>query len=221
VFGARLPTGDGSAPSQRRNPSRLNTFQVWSDPAPRPNTSNKELVLHILFICTGNICRSPTAERLATAYGLRFQIPDFKASSAGTRAVIAHPIHQDAALVLQNLGGEASNFAARQLTPRIASDADLVLTMTKAHRDNVLELAPHRFSRTFTLSEASRLACDREARTVADLAALRHLAAHETVDIPDPIGRGAETFVVVGSQIADLLQPILDLCRRSTAAAAD
>jgi protein-tyrosine phosphatase len=128
--------------------------------------------------------------------------------------VIAHPIHDDAALVLEKLGGDASDFAARQLTPRIASDADLVLTMTRAHRDAVLELAPHRLHRTFTLSEAARLATECNARTVADLAALRpHLAAHELRDIPDPIGESAEYFVMIGSQIADLLTPILELCR--------
>lgn len=128
--------------------------------------------------------------------------------------MIAHPIHRDAALVLEELGGEASNFAARQLTPRIASDADLVLTMTRAHRDAVLELAPRQLHRTFTLSEAARLASEGSARNVADLAALRsHLAAHEVQDIPDPLGQGTEYFAKVGAQIADLLPPILELCR--------
>lgn len=169
--------------------------------------------MHILFVCTGNICRSPTAERLAAAYAARYQIPDLRVSSAGTRAVIAHPFHHEAALVLEQLGGDASNFAARQLTPRIAADADLVLTMTKAHRDAVLELAPHRLHRTYTLSEAARLASACNARSVADLAAFRpHLVASELFDISDPIGKSAEYFAMVGSQIADLLQPILKLC---------
>ena len=55
-----------------------------------------------------------------------------------------------------------------------------------------------------------------ELRRVADLAALRpHLAAHEQSDIPDPLGQSKEFFAMVGSQIADLLPPILELCRRS------
>ena len=172
------------------------------------------VALHVLFVCTGNICRSPTAERLAAAYSARFQVPDFSASSAGTRAVIGHPIQRDAALVLETLGGTASNFAARQLTSRIASDADLVLTMTKAHRDAVLELAPRQLHRTFTLREAARLASEHNARNVADLAALRpNLARHELSDVPDPVGQSAEYFSMVGSQIAALLPPILALCR--------
>ena len=129
--------------------------------------------------------------------------------------MIAHPIQHDAALVLEKLGGEVSNFAARQLTSRIASDADLVLTMTRAHRDTVLELAPRQLRRTFTLTEAARLASAYNARNIADLAALRpNLSAQEVSDIPDPIGQSAEFFAMVGTQIADLLPPILELCRR-------
>jgi protein-tyrosine phosphatase len=141
-------------------------------------------------------------------------IPDFSASSAGTRAVIAHPIHHEAALVLEDLGGDVSGFAARQLTSKIAADADLVLTMTRAHRDTVLELAPRQLHRTFTLSEAARLVSECNARNVADLAALRpQLDAHELIDIPDPIGQSRNTFATIGSQIASLLSPILELCR--------
>jgi len=152
---------------------------------------------------------------MAAAYGARYHVPNFEASSAGTRAVIAHPIHHDAALVLEKLGGDVSNFAARQLTSRIASDADLVLTMTRAHRDTVLELAPRQLHRTFTLTEAARLTSAYNARNIADLAALRpNLSAQEVSDIPDPIGQSAEFFAMVGTQIADLLPPILELCRR-------
>jgi protein-tyrosine phosphatase len=153
------------------------------------------------------------AERLALAYGARYGIPNFKASSAGTHALNGYPMQSDAALVLEKLGGQTSNFAARRLTSRIAEEADLVLTMTRAHRDTVLELAPHQLRRTFTLSEAALLATEFSARSVADLAVLRpQMASYDPTDIPDPIGKNAEVFAAVGSQIADLLPPILKLC---------
>ena len=136
--------------------------------------------------------------------------------------MIGYPIQPDAALVLEELGGDASDFTARQLTPRIASDAGLVLTMTRAHRDAVLELAPRQLNRTFTLSEAARLVSDCGARVIADLAALRpQLASHEVADIPDPIGQSKEFYATVGSQIAQLLPPILELCQRSSASTAE
>lgn len=129
--------------------------------------------------------------------------------------MIGHPIHREAAIVLQELGGEASDFAARQLSAKIASGADLVVTMTRAHRDAVLELAPHKLHKTFTLIEVTRIVSELNAKTIADVSALRpQLAPRETADIPDPIGRDREVFSRVGSQIAELLPPILELCLR-------
>lgn len=174
------------------------------------------MALHVLFICTGNICRSPTAERLAAAYSARYQISDLSASSAGSRAVIGHPIHHNAATVLEKLGGDPSDFAARQLTPRIAAGADLILTMSMAHRRQVLELSPAQLHKTFTLTEAARLASRYDAQNIAELAVLRpQLTAHERPDVADPIGQDPEVFATIGAQIADLLPPILELCRQS------
>jgi protein-tyrosine phosphatase len=172
--------------------------------------------MHILFVCTGNICRSPTGERLAAAYAAEHGMPELWASSAGTRAVIGHPVHRDAAVVLDALGGSASDFAARQLTAKIASSADLIIAMTGTHRDIVLESAPRQLQRTFTLTEASHLASMDDAETLADLAGLRpRLGTKDKPDIPDPIGQSPEVFATIGAQIAALLPPIMELCRRT------
>jgi protein-tyrosine phosphatase len=169
--------------------------------------------VNLLFICTGNICRSPTAERLIVA-DAETRNTDVQASSAGTRAVVAHPIHSEAARVLASLGGDPSAFAARQLTPRIASAADLILTMTKELRDVVLGIAPHRLHQTFTLIEAAALVEDWNARSIEELATLRsNLSAKASLDIPDPIGQSPAVFAAVGSSIATALPPILRLCR--------
>ncbi|WP_264002528.1 arsenate reductase/protein-tyrosine-phosphatase family protein [Mycolicibacterium poriferae] len=170
----------------------------------------------MLFVCTGNICRSPTAERLALAYAAQRDISGVRASSAGTRALVGQPIHHEAALVLEELGGDASGFAARRLGTRTLAGADLVLGMTKAHRDAILELAPQKLHRVFTLAEASRLASDGKAKAVADLGELRpQLSGDDIPDIADPIGQNADVFAMVGFQIARLLPPILELCRDS------
>lgn len=171
--------------------------------------------MHVLFVCTGNICRSPIAERLAVAMADARQIQEFRASSAGTRAVIAHPMHSEAASVLRELGGDSSDFLARQLSQKIAKDADLILTMTRAHRDRVLELAPPKLNRTFTLIEAARLRHECGAQTLDDLPRLRSsLAADRHFDVADPIGQSPEFFASIGSQIAKLLPSILELCSR-------
>jgi protein-tyrosine phosphatase len=154
------------------------------------------------------------AERLAITYGARFHFQELATSSAGTGAMAGHPIQPYAARVLEELGGDASNFAARQLTPAIAADADLVLTMTRAHRDDVLKLAPQQLHRTFTLREAARLAWECNARNVRELAGFRpQFSANAPSDIPDPIGQDEAFFAMVGAQIADLLPPVLGVCQ--------
>jgi len=170
--------------------------------------------VHILFVCTGNICRSPIAERLAVAYAARSRVTGLKATSAGTHALSGHPIQPDAARVIENLGGQAAEFAARQLTPAIAANADLVLTMTTAHRDDVLRLAPQQLHRTFTLEEAARLVSEGNAREITDLAALRpRFPTDQSLDIPDPIGQNGSFFAIVGTRIAELIPSVLELGR--------
>lgn len=119
--------------------------------------------------------------------------------------------------MLVKLGGDPAGFAARRLTSRAAAAADLILALTTSHRDAVLELAPHKLHRTFTLAEAARLASDYGAESVSELAELRsQLSVDQLADIADPIGQPPEAFATVGRQIADLLPPTLELCRRST-----
>ncbi len=171
--------------------------------------------MHLLFVCTGNICRSPSAERLAVALNVQHPIAGFRASSAGTRAVIGHPVHAESARVLTALGGDPADFAARQLKPAIATDADLVLTMTREHRDAVLEIAPRQLRRTFTLTEAVELITRFDPVDVDELPSLRsQLRADETPDVLDPIGQDPEVFDRVGAQIAELIAPIMEFCRR-------
>jgi len=77
-------------------------------------------------------------------------------------------------------------------------------------------MAPRQLWRTFTLTEAARLASVEGVETLADFTALRsHLTANDMADIPDPIGQSPEVFGAVGAHIAELLPPILQVCRRS------
>lgn len=121
-------------------------------------------------------------------------------------------MHPYAAQVIEKFGGETSSFAARQHNPDIASEADLVLTMTRLQRDLVLASAPQLLHRTFTLSEASLLASKFVPRSIDDLSHLRaHLQRREASDIPDPIGKKPEFFAQVGRQIVDFLPPLIEL----------
>lgn len=126
-------------------------------------------------------------------------------------------MHPESAQVLIGLGGDPSGFAARQLTTKIASGADLVLTMTREHRDAVLEQAPRQLHRTFTLNEAARLVSEFGARDVKDLAALRpQLKQDDATDIPDPISEDAQFSTRIGFMISELLRPIMRLVQPPT-----
>lgn len=168
--------------------------------------------MHVLFVCTGNLCRSPLAERLATLYSSQWSIDDFAATSAGTRASIGQPMNPTAAAILHKLGGDSSNFAARRLNRKIALDADLIITMERVHRDTVLELAPRLLRKTFTLSEVHELYVQFGAKRVNELADARPLlAAKDAPDIPDPIGMSVTQHEAVGSQIAAYLSQVFPL----------
>lgn len=162
----------------------------------------------VLFVCVGNVCRSPLAEHL-----LRQRLDEagvaeqFEVASAGVRAVHGSAIHPESARTLAALGGDATGFVARQLQPPYALSADLVLTATRRLRSHVLEEAPRALRRTFTIREFATLAASVQdgARDLEELVA-RCAEARGTVrpddyDVPDPIGRGPEVF----DGVADLL----------------
>ena len=94
---------------------------------------------HILFVCTGNTCRSPMAEALlreaAAARGL-----DVLVSSAGAGAWDGAPVSEGAYLVGLENGLDLSNHRARLLTREIVRGADLILVMSGHHLARVAEL---------------------------------------------------------------------------------
>jgi protein-tyrosine phosphatase len=164
--------------------------------------------VHVLFICTGNICRSPTAERLLRAYAAEGG-HEVTASSAGTHGLVGHPMDPTAATVLQQLGGESDGFVARRISARIAEDADIVLTMTARHRDEVLAIAPRKLRTTFTLLEAAALVDAAGARTVEEMADARPRHVVDVLDIEDPYRQDHGRYEEIGQQIADALPIVL------------
>ncbi|WP_137723940.1 low molecular weight phosphatase family protein [Prescottella subtropica] len=173
--------------------------------------------MKLLFVCTGNICRSPTAERLAAAWAARNGDADLTVSSAGTRAVVGSGMEPTAARVLSSLGGDPHAFSARQLTPVLANGADLILTMTEAHRDAVLRHAPRQLKRTFTLLEAAQLVTVAGPTTVPALATARGTVPRPArMDVPDPIGASADVFTDVGTIVDRAVSEVLTGLRTGT-----
>ncbi|NNH72046.1 low molecular weight phosphatase family protein [Nocardia uniformis] len=166
--------------------------------------------MHVLYVCSGNVCRSVIAERLTLAIAAEHSLPDLTAESAGVRALVGFPVAPLAAQAIEGLGAEAGEFKARRLKPEMVRHADLILTMTEQIREKVREIEPSAAAHTFTLLEAHRIARVSGARTVAGLNQARHdLALVGRENISDPVGLSAQAYCEVGDRIAEALIPLL------------
>lgn len=179
----------------------------------------------ILHVCTANRCRSAVAERLTRA-----ALPgDVPVTSAGLRAVPGQDIWPEAAQELERRGVSALGFDSHPLHPALVAGADVVLTATRAQRDQVVAEHPAALRRTFTWRELAwlvrgmtpaDLAGGTAAARIAELpvvAGRRRGAAAppspQLLDVADPVGGAAGAVAVAVREIEDALRPVLDLVR--------
>ena len=181
----------------------------------------------IMFVCTGNMCRSPMAERLAHAALGRCLGPGaarFRVVSAGTGTYDGRTMTPEAAAVVTGYGGNPDGFLSSELTEHAVGAADLVLTATRSHRSAVVTLDPAALRRSFTMTEFARTAevavrradpatggqlpadiVERARAVVASAARLRGTVrpgAPDEDDIADPIGRPMQVYQATGEVIA-------------------
>ena len=191
-------------------------------------------VFRLLYVCTGNICRSPFAQfhtRFLLGARLGPWAHSFAVHSAGVSAVRGHGMHEDTRALLASRRDhpDVAAFAARQLPDRDVLLADLVLTMTREHRSTVLGDVPRALPTTFTLREFARLlrSADRSelgalprppvdrARALVTLARATRgtvpaVPAEEDA-VPDPISGGPEAHGEAARVIDESVRTFLDL----------
>jgi protein-tyrosine phosphatase len=157
---------------------------------------NKEKTMQkpraILFVCTGNICRSPTAEALLDhqlqAHGLRDQ---FHLDSAGVDSHhIGHPPDARSQLVTLKNGVDMSHLRARNVAPEDFERFDLMLAMDQSHYDRLLAIKP------------------KKSRAGVELY-LSYAGIAHTRDVPDPYYGQMRDFDAVYELIARATQSLI------------
>jgi protein-tyrosine phosphatase len=136
----------------------------------------------VLFVCTGNICRSPTAQALllhkAAALGMQVHAD----SAAVTEEEIGNPPDRRALQELRRRGVPMPAHRARLVAPRDFHQFDLVLGMTASHVRALQRLAPAQSSATIDLL-------------------MRHAEDAAPIDVPDPWYGGPQDFIAAFDMI--------------------
>jgi sulfate adenylyltransferase len=167
-------------------------------------------VLHVLFVCTANICRSPFMELLARD---RAGSAPMSFASAGVSARDDDPIDPQMAVELTTRGITSHSFRSRILTGSILDGADLVLTAEAAHRTRILDEHPRVTRKVLTFGQADQALARVDPATglggfPAALADARG-AAPSSLDVADPYRRGPEAATIAATEIEGLVDRLL------------
>lgn len=164
----------------------------------------------ILFVCTANICRSPTAEHLARHLpgGDRFEFASAGLLRAGTTC--PDQLMQATSPRGVDLTGHRSRLASRELL----RDADLVVTMEVGHLREITVLDPEAFAKTVPFLELDRMLRERP-RTLPDLLdelaerdPSAYLSTARDGDVPDPYGGSRKAYAAAVEHIEGLVRTL-------------
>jgi len=143
----------------------------------------------VIFVCTGNTCRSSMAQALAENVLQQMDTGklEIEIASAGTTALPGMPAAENAIKVLSSMGIDLKGHSSSLLTPEDVQGADLVLTMTGTHRRQVRSMVSEGEEKVFTLAEYAGVGAD----------------------VPDPIGGPEETYSACAQEIQIMVKQAL------------
>lgn len=146
----------------------------------------------ILFVCTGNSCRSVMAQAMMRKVLTERGTGHIEVLSAGTMSMQGIEASALAQAVLRTEGIDVSGHRSQKITKEMLTRSDMIVVMEKVHEQAVLELAPQVKNRLFLLKEFAKINGD-------------------NLDLSDPIGQGLEFYQATLAIIKEALYKIADI----------
>lgn len=144
--------------------------------------------MNILFVCTGNTCRSPMAEAILNDMAKK-QKKEIAAKSAGIFAQEGSPAAENAIEVLKDMDIDISQSISTMISKELMEESDIILTMSDSHRNNLLLNFPMMKNKIFLLNQ---------------------YALGINKDIEDPYGGSKFHYEIARNEIYKAIKKIID-----------